>query len=463
MSELANSRGFFLAELPRLFHELRAPYLEWAADYGRPEEESLAHYRRALIGWYEARKDATEPYTGDVFHYVTTVAEVYFSGRHTELFAAEESARLTASPEERARNPLNHLPKPLPLDEVQQLMLRQFRQLGKRCREMLLLADYHGLIMPRIATALDMDGQVEEATQLRRKCLLMVREHWQATGILDPVIVPSPADEQLIDRYYDGKLSVGERWEVEARRPTDPVFRRAMDLREDWQAVIAVAGRQDLMETLEREEGRYVERPTAPPVVTAAPTGAAAAEAAAEPVELTPRRPRFGVPRMGRPNLPIILALVLLGGFGYLAWDTFSNPRASTQLYAAYFAPLPNVFDGRDSLSEDERDLDRILYYYDRRDYATAYDELLPVAQYYPAAPLYLGVSALALGQPTRAQQWLAQVPPGDAYYPPAQWYEALAYLGQNRTPAAASLLDQIAGTPGHPYRGRAVELLGKL
>ena len=110
--------------------------------------------------------------------------------------------------------------------------------------------DYHQLSTERIAEVIGLEGQVEEAEDQHQKCHLMVREAWQAGGITDPVHIPSPVDEQLIDQYYAGQLGVAERWDVEARRPVDSVFRRAMELRDDWVGVVAVAGRQDLRETL---------------------------------------------------------------------------------------------------------------------------------------------------------------------------------------------------------------------
>jgi hypothetical protein len=78
-----------------------------------------------------------------------------------------------------------------------------------------------------------------------------------------------------------------------------------------------------------------------------------------------------------------------------------------------------------------EKDLKDILYYYDRQDYRSAYEELLPVAQAYPAAPLYLGVCALALEQPNRALEWFEQIPTNGYYHPFSEWYEALAFLAE--------------------------------
>jgi len=447
---MSNHEGQFLAALPRNFHALRGPFLQWAEPYGQADEVVLGHLRRALIGWYEACIDQTDPYVGKVNHYVQRVAEVYFSGRMEEAVMAAERMPLAQLGMTQDQNPLNHLPRPIHLNATQQLMLTQFKEMGKNCQELLLMSGYHRLTATRMAEVLNLEGRLAQLEDQRSKCLLMVRESWQAGGIVDPVHTPSPLDEELINRYYSGELGVTERWDVEARRPADSVFRQAMELREDWAEVVSVAGRQDLMETLVREETKYaVKRSSAP--------------AASPKVKLSPRR-KGGI-KLGKfelPDLQTILAAVLFGVLCWMAWTTF-GPSSAQRKSVAHFEPYPNVFDRYEPRDESERDLKRILYYYDRADYQSAYDELLPVAQAYPAAPLYLGVSALALEQPTRALDWLEQIPDGSYYHPTSEWYEALAYLAEGRKDAAVIVLEDIAETPGHEFRGKAGRLLEEL
>ena len=108
-------------------------------------------------------------------------------------------------------------------------------------------------------------------------------------------------------------------------------------------------------------------------------------------------------------------------------------------------------------------DLQRILYYYERGDYRMAYDELLPTADAYPASPLYLGVSALALGDAARARQWLEEVPADSPYRDAAEWYDALAQLHLGAAAGAKLTLESIARSAGHPYRTPAQQLLSDL
>jgi len=448
---MPTNQGQHLAALTRHFHDLRGPYLKWAAGYRQANEVMLGHFRRALIGWYEARIDPEEAYTGDVNGYVRRVSAVYFTGKMNEAVVAADRLPVVELGMTEQQNPLNHLPRPIQLDSTQQLMLAQFKELGQTCRNMLLMSGYHRLSTARIAEIIQLEGQIEETEDRRRKCLLMVREAWQAGGITDPVHTPSPLDEELIDRYYAEELGVAERWDVEARRPTDPVFRRAMELREDWTEVVTVAGRQDLMATLLREEDKYAKKRASAPA------------SAPKKVKLSPKR-KGGI-QLGKielPNLQTIIAIALIAVFGWLAWTTF-GPSAPATRSVANFEPYPNIFDGFRPRDASEEDLQRILYYYDRRDYQTAYDELLPVAQAYPAAPLYLGVSALALKQPTRALDWFEQIPGGSYYRAPAEWYEALAYLAEGNKLAAETTLEDVAETAGHPFREKARRLLESL
>ncbi len=444
--------GQHLAELPRHYHALRGPFLKWAEPYDQPATAVLGNLQRALIGWYEAVIDPTEPYTGSVNQYVQQVGKIYFSGKLNEAVRAAEQHQLSDSGLTAQQNPLHHLPRPLHLNSTQQLMLTQFKALGNNCQNLLLMADYHRLTPGRIAEILELEDRLEQVADRRDKCLLMAREAWQAGGILDPTYSPSPVDEALIDQYYAGQLGVTERWDVEARRPVDPVFRKAMELREDWAGVVTVAGRQDLLETLLREEARYA----------AAATSSAPASAQKK-VKLSPRRKGgIQIGSLELPDLQTIVASILFLAFAWLAWTTF-GPRTISRKAVDHFEPLPNLFERVAPRNESERDLKRILYYYDRGDYQTAYDELLPTAQAYPAAPLYLGISALALKQPGRALDWFDQIPAGSYYHPFAEWYEALAYLAEGKKPAAELLLEDISRTNGHPYRGKARELLEEI
>ncbi|THH37705.1 tetratricopeptide repeat protein [Neolewinella litorea] len=377
--------GRLLAELRKHYAAHLSDYLQWAAEQEYPLAEARLNYRRALIAWYEASKRSDDPYTGDVFTYLTTIAERYFTGQsvRTGEFPLGES-------------PLDYLPKTIKLDEPGRELLKLLNERSD-CRELLLLADYHELEPHVIARVLDREDEAEEVAADIASC------------------------RRALETDFSGGTLL-------------------------YTPVITVAGRQDLMETLGREPApaEEVTAPAPPPP---------------QAVKLSPRQ-RW---KLNAPTPGIVLAGLLTGILLWLAYDTFYAQASPEGLYATYFTPYPNHFATTPPTTAEERDLNQILTYYDRGDYRTAYEELLPTADAYPAAPLYLGVSALALDDPARARQWLARLPVDSPFHDAARWYDALAVLALGNRPQARTQLKRIADDPSHPYRQRAVELLGEL
>ena len=370
--------GRRLAELRRYHSELLPAYRAWVADRELPADPAARNFHRALVAWYEAVLRPEHAYHGDVLHYVTTVAGVYF---------AEGTLRTERFP--LGDGPLDFLPETVRLDEAGSHMLLRVKQSGS-CLQLLLLSDYHRMEPAVVARALDLEAELDELPE----------------RILDCREAITRGNPELVLRYDD---------------------------------VIRVAGRQDLMETLgrEAEPAREADEPEPHP----------------EPA-VTPRH-RLRLPSFS-PGMAV--AAVLVGILLWLAYDTFGS-ASPDRLSADHFTPYPNIFATTPAATEADRDLERILYYYDRGDYRTAYDELLPTAEAYPAAPLYLGVSALALDDPARARQWFAALDATSPYRDPADWYDALALLALGERGAGLASLRQIAASPGHPFAARAREL----
>ena len=294
--------------------------------------------------------------------------------------------------------PLDHLPVPVQLTEEGQRMLLRLQQ-DQDCLPLLLLADYHRMEPAAIARALDLEPELDDLDERILNCR-----------------------DALTDGHPEALLR--------------------------YPHVIRLAGRQDLMQTLAREAPTPEPEPDLTPPVGPSPVER-------EEVELTPRR-RIKLPAVA-PGM--LVALLLCGALAWLAYDTFGG-RSPAGAYARYFEPYPNLFDDSPPQTDGERDLARILEYYDAGDFRTAYEELLPTAPAYPAAPLYLGVSALALDDALRARDWFAQLPAESPHLAAAEWYDALALLALDRRPEAEEALQRIANTDGHPYRPAARELL---
>lgn len=435
MSDHAIGEGYYLAELIKNYHTYRAEYLDWATEYSMSQGEAIRNYQRALLAWYEARINTDHTYTGEPYTFIIAAAS-YYAGQPSS-YGNQVDAQATTG---LTQNPLDYLPKGVELTQVQTRMLQQYRELSKNCQELLLLAYYHCLSDQKIGEVLDLGEAAQRATDKRRKCLLLVRERWQQTGLLDPVYVATPEQLSLIDRYRRNELDVAERWEVDALRTSDRVFSDAMLLREDLEYCLRLAGRQDTLETLAREEAEYKPKPST----------------------IKPRTKGW-LPGTQIKGMQTYMIGALIAVLCWLILTTF-GPDRKDRLYNNYFTPFPNITQGNQrALDPVEEDLADMLIPYDQADYFTAYNEILPAANAYPSAPLYLGVCALALDEPQRAMQWLDQYLPGDRYYPYARWYTALAYLKGGRQPAALGILVEIVGTAGHPYEEQAADLIEAL
>ena len=378
---------------------------------GRHLAELLSHYRdhrSAYLAWvadrgYEPSLALPNYRRALVAWYEATIDPVSayagdtfayltaLAGVYYRAPAAEEETFLAA-------NPLDYLPRTIQLSDEEQRLLAGLAR-SPDCRALLLLSDYHRL----------------EPTAILR-----------ATG---------GTLGDLANRIDDCRQTVG------APGPDS----------DRWQNVITVAGRQDLISTLEREA-------RSGPVAKAPVAAAAEIPSAAAAVPLTPRGGKFRWPRPAT-----VVAGLLFGVLGWLVYTTFGTATPAA-LSTDYFEPYPNPFATVAPATEADRDLQRILMDYDRGHYRTAYDELLPVADAYPAAPLYLGVCALALDDPGRAREWLDRIPADSAYRDAADWYDALAILaGGGGAAGAKPILDSIVASPGHPYRPPAAELLSDL
>lgn len=434
MQDFATGQGYYLAELVKHYHELRAPYLKWAEATFSSKSQAVAIYQKSLLAWYESRIQQEDPYTGDVMLFLQAATAGYTNT--LDAFRSEWAEQGFAT---LRQNPITFLPRGIHLQPHQQQMLSAFRDMDQEVKDLLLLSYYHQLSDHRIHKVLNVGKDAADATRQRRRCLRLLRDDWQKIGLLDKSLHASPEQQEVVDRFLRGELAVAQRWEVEARRTNDALFRESLQLREDWQDCLRLVGRQDTLETLKSEEKTFEPK-----------------------VKLEPKRMirsfNFGW-------LQTSLLVALAGILMYLLYTTF-GPTDEKELFTAYFRPFPNITQVNNSDKKPdplEAELDEMLIPYDRKDYRTAYDELLPAATAYPSAPLYLGVCALALNQPQRAIDWLNHYLPGDKYHPYSRWYISLAYLAQDRRNAALDELVEIASISGHPYEAPATRLIEAL
>lgn len=436
MQDTATGQGYHLAELLKHYHSFRDTFLEWTAALDQSQGQKVGVYQRSLIAWYEARIRSRHPYVGDIWLYLQTAALRYFEGA-VDPTATDQLLAAVAP----VQDPKDFLPAGVQLNDEQITMHRLLKELGSNCRELLLLGYYHRIGDGRLAEILELSGR-QDAAERRRKCLLMVREGWTSAGLYQGGTPASPDQLALIDAYLRDELEVSAQWEVDALRASEPAVRDAIQRREDWSGALQLLGRQDLMEVLQREEAHYRAKPKSKTSI------------------------KMPQPSLRLPGLTVNLQNLVIGGLALalaaVAYLTFFDAPQNQRLYNRYYEPAP-ALTRLSTADPIERELAEMLEPYARGRYREAYEELLPAAPAYPAAPLYLGVCALELEDPNRALDWFGQMQPGDPYYEVADWYRALAYLLSGRRGAAETVVLDIARTEGHPYREKAERLLDDL
>lgn len=414
-----------LAALREHYHHYHDAFLRFGEAYPVSEQDLLLAYRRALIAWYEMTVRRRLPTTMDTFSYLREAGTFFLLNRGAEHLGVN-------LPGAQSSHPLYaFLPEPVELSDRQQAMLEQFEEVGERCHDLLLLAYYHHLNDARLGEVLDIPGGPEGVREARQHCLFLIRERLRHSGLFGLEAFLNDAEEDLIDRYLRAELGPEERWDVELQRQEREDFRAAIDRQEEWLEAVRIAGRRQLHELMQDEEAVYVElsRPSV-------------------------ERSRSLSNWYGVAAALLLLIIVVYGYRQYVL------PPDTRVLARAYFEPYPNVVANSGSLDTADNYLERIFLPYEERRWAAAYGELTSIVATFPAARLYLGVTALAQSDPERSTDWLETITPEDVYYAPAQWYLALAYLWQRQPEPARTLLLTISETNGHPYRSQARQLL---
>jgi tetratricopeptide (TPR) repeat protein len=143
-------------------------------------------------------------------------------------------------------------------------------------------------------------------------------------------------------------------------------------------------------------------------------------------------------------------------------WLFLPSPSVpSSQLFATYFEPLPNVLIPEIRGEGDENKLDQALRQYSTGDYSAAlaaFDQV-ELAEQTAGYFLYRGITELALEKGEAAQISLEQAT-DDSFRFSQQWYLSLAYLQQEQLDQARQLLALIQADQQHPFREQASELL---
>lgn len=433
MSDVAVGQGYYLAELRQHYHSFRDPFMDWLVVPGIEEKAKIDIFCRSLLAWYEARLSSRNPYTGDIGLYLQ-VAAIHFLDDAADR---SEIDRLLAA-DVPAQDPRDFLPMAIRLDDTQTVMYQLMHDWASPCRDLLMAAYYHGIGDDSLAKAYDLPDR-ESARSRRLACLQGVRDAWTSAGLQSAQFQATSQQQLLIDAYMRNELNTEARWEVDSLKGSEPAVREAIQLREDWAKAIRVLGRKDTLDILAKEESVH------------------------QKVEERARVKALNLPRYRLPNVGLNVQNVLIGilslVLGVMLFQTFFGDTRSTKLFERHFQPLAAPRD-LDLSDYNQRELMDILAPYRQAQFEQAYEDLLPAADVYEEAPLYLGVMAIELDQPQRALQWLRKIGPDGEYYETASWYRVLAYLQADNMAAAESEAIDISGQSGHLFRENAVRLL---
>ncbi len=249
--------------------------------------------------------------------------------------------------------------------------------------------------------------------------------------------------DDKFDRYLRDEMDAEERQAFEDLLNEDESLKEEVDLQEDITAGIDLFGSEELKRQLQQSE-----------------------ESATVPLTFSQERSKEQSDK-AKAVRPLYFALATAASFILVIVAVWLlNPGGSSQdLYAAYYEPYPNVVNPVERSEGIPTDAaGQAMYYYEQGNYQQAialFTQQMPTDVAYQ---FYLGVSYLAVQQPTQAEETLQTLLSDSegAFYEPALWYISLARLANNQPDAAKITLQQVVGFQGE-YATDAQALLEQL
>lgn len=262
-------------------------------------------------------------------------------------------------------------------------------------------------------------------------------------------------DIHLIDQFLTGTLDKDGQ-DLLNERLKDEDFRTELEWKKESLAVIKQSGRAELKNKLKsfeknlKSENPNSNQPTLQSIQSDKhPT-------ASKTIPLKSRKKKVW------PWIGVAASIALLLGVFFMQ-NTEEKPVDYLAIYTENYQPYPNIVapivkSETDSLTAYEEG----FQLYEKGEYAKAIQNLTPSNS--TEAEFYSAISFLALGKTEKAISSLNIITAdGESRFrQPAEWYLALAYLKIEDVAKAKALLSKVMETDGHPYRGRATELMGE-
>ena len=239
---------------------------------------------------------------------------------------------------------------------------------------------------------------------------------------------------ELIERYFEGRLSPSERQVFETRLMQEPALSDEMALQRRLREGLRAAGRARMLAQLDAVEGKMS--------AYHPPTQVLAFD----------QRSRQRVYWAAAALVPVLI----------LAYWFLRPAPAANDLFAQYFTPYRSTASAAPAADP----VSRALQHYRDKNYAQALPALERLAEAATAPDSVLFYKAnvhLQLNQPAAAAEELKKIGPESGFYGEAQWYLAMAYLRGNHPDSAKTVLAKIAQNASHAHQERAESLLEKM
>jgi len=240
--------------------------------------------------------------------------------------------------------------------------------------------------------------------------------------------------EELIDKYLQSTLTPSERDQFDSLLQEDETFRSDVTLLENLQTVSGVEDRAQLRKSMANFEEKIANTETKV------------------------------IPLFSYKKLLVAASILLVIGIGGI---TFFNPFATdtNSLYAANFEPYKNVVTPIIRGENNDSDEVNAFTSYEAKDYessATQFGALYETSKK-PYFLLYQGNSLLATDKTNEAIIVLEKhITLNDELVERGKWYLSLAYLKENQTKKAITLLEALV-QKGKFKKGAAEQLLTQL
>lgn len=248
--------------------------------------------------------------------------------------------------------------------------------------------------------------------------------------------------DELIDKFLLGTISE-EETELLKRHEEDPEFQSALEVKQALMGAVKAHGRADLKTQMTQWEAEL------------GATNPSSNSTEGKVISLG----MWGV-------IAVVAAAVIIGTVFLLR--SVSEPDTPS-LFAAAFEPYPNVewVTLRDEGQAQDK-IGKAFSHYDREDFTTASTLLGELLLEQPDLSIlfYQANAMLASDQATEPAINALKLVRSDtesAYYQPAGWFLALAYLKAGQVAPCKILLEEISKNESNKYREEAIELLKHL